>query len=403
MRSKTTENVIFSHVFQTILVSGGKYLPEEVRHPEYEAASRDDEADRDVLSLQAAGTAAVGGGGSLKESPPVATAGSGGGVESHQAGGEGGGGGPVPRVTNASFVRANQEKIVVCLTAAVSLGLVGVLVIVIGRMFRTYRHRLMSNPAPHLHHHRRGSSIILSSMASGQSSSAVDLDNCSSSQEEVVDVGVTSRGLGSPPPSHDGRDLPCRRLAYDQQQPMPVSSLEAALHLEAGRAAGRFSAVPYEAAAVGSLYGTVSRQRRPPKGILKNSRSINADCMLASQPPDSPMVVYACNSPPGIRVPNSHGGEGGVVAHAQYSITSHITSPPPVTENPGGPLAAPSSPLTTWPACGRDWSLNSRHIVTVGELGGMDGLLFRESPQDGAGEPLGEEDCEGSRDQLFLL
>jgi hypothetical protein len=216
---------------------------------------------------------------------------------------------------------------------------------------------------------------------------------------------VTSRGLGSsPPPPHDGRDhLPCRRLAYDQQQPMPVSSLEAALHLEDGRAAGRFPAVPYEAAAVGSLYGTVSRQRRPPKGILKNSRSITADCMLASQTPDSPMVAYACNSPPGIRVPNSHGGEGGVVTHAQYSQTSHITSPPPVTEDPGGTLAAPSSPLTTWPASGRDWPLNSRHIVTVGELGRMDGLLFRESPQDGAGEPLGEEDCEGSRDQLFLL
>jgi hypothetical protein len=376
-------------------VSGGKYLPEEVRHPEYEAASRDDEADRDVLSLQAAGTAAVGGG-SLKESPPVATAGSSGGVES---GGEGGGGGQGPaRATNASFVRANQEKIVVCLTAAVSLGLVGVLVIVIGRMFRTYRHRL-STPAPHLHHHRRGSSIILSSMASGQS--AVDLDNCSSSQEEVVDVSVTSRGLGSTlPPPHDVRDhLPCRRLAYDQQQPIPGSSLEAALHLEDGRAAGRFPAVPYEAAAVGSLYGTVSRQRRPPKGILKNSRSINADCMLASQPTDSPMVAYACNSPPGVRVPNSHGAGDGVVTHAQYSLTSHITSPP-VTEDPRGPLAAPSSPL---PASGRDWPLNSRHIVTVGELGRMDGLLFRESPQDGAGEPLGEEDCEGSRDQLFLL
>ncbi len=380
-------------------MSGGKYLPEEVRHPEYEAASRDDETDKDVLSLQAAGTAAVGGGGSLKESPPVATAGSSGGVESHQAGGEGGGG--TARATNASFVRANQEKIVVCLTAAVSLGLVGVLVIVIGRMFRTYRHRLLSTPH-HLHHHRRGSSIILSSMASGQSSSAVDLDNCSSSQEEVVDVSVTSRGLGSsPPPPHDGRDhLPCRRLAYDQQQPIPVSGLEAALHLEDGRAAGRFPAVPYEAAAVvGSLYGTVSRQRRPPKGILKNSRSINADCMLASQPPDSPMVAYACNSPPGIRVHNSHGGEGGVIAHAQYSLNSHVTSPP-VTEDSGGPLAAPSLPL---PASGSDWPLNSRHIVTVGELGRMDGLLFRESPQDGAGEPLGEEDCEGSRDQLFLL
>jgi hypothetical protein len=385
----------FFNLFQTILVSGGKYLPEEVRHPEYEAASRDDEADRDVLSLQAAGTAAVGGGsgGSLKESPPVATAGSGG-VESHQAGG-GGGGGPA-RATNASFVRANQEKIVVCLTAAVSLGLVGVLVIVIGRMFRTYRHRL-STPH-HLHHHRRGSSIILSSMASGQSSSAVDLDNCSSSQEVVVDVSVTSRGLGSPPPPHDGRDLPYRRLAYDQQQPMPVSSLEAALHLEDGRAARRFPAVPYEAA-VGSLYGTVSRQRRPPKGILKNSRSITTDCMLASQSPDSPMVAYACNSPPGIRVPNSHGGEGGVVAPAQYSLISHITSPP-VTEDPGGLLAAPCSPL---PASGRERTLNSRHIVTVGELGRMDGLLFRESPQDGAGEQLGEEDCEGSRDQLFLL
>jgi hypothetical protein len=345
------------------VLSGVKYLPEEVRHPEYEANGRHDTAagHRDVLSLQAADTKKNGPGG---EQLPATTAAAG-----EKSGGVGSGGRPN---ANASFVRANQEKIVICLTAAVSLGLVGVLVIVIGRMFRSYRHRLLH----HRQQQQQGSSLVLSSMASGHST--VDLDNTSLEEMELTD--------GLDPDRHGGSQ---RRPSYEMQSP-PAASLEAVLYLEAPEARRLPSGE-----AVGSLYGTVGRHQRrlPPKGILKNSRSITADCIMLPLP-GSPLsdrgVNYSASSWERQNFPSrlDSAPDGTDIALARCDVITRILSPCQDHSR----LAAPQA---SWPGEAGD---------RVGLVAALDQLSFREVPLGGAGDrPVAAAGCEDGQDQLFML
>ena len=325
--------------------------------------------------------------------------------------------------SNASFVRANQEKIVVCLTAAVSLGLVGVLVIVIGRMVRSYQHRLLVHS--HAHAQRGGSSsLVLSSLASGQS--AVDLDSSSLVEElELEPSGGCSdggSGGGGGRFGSGGEGLhrqyslqQCAATAISSQQPQqrrrpsfelePLPSrLEAALYLE-GRCP---PAALNTAVAVSSLYGTV--QRRPAKGILKNARStpraLAMDCMVPASamdcmaamllqqqqqhtPLSSPLVMRAGDDKIVSYSNNISGGD------ASDDVAVRILSP--ANRDPNRLTAADWVGEATGGRALRLLHMEPLDNRAAAAVAAVD-LSYRAAPLDGPNEG-----CDGSRDQLFLL
>ena len=295
--------------------------------------------------------------------------------------------------SNASFVRANQEKIVVCLTAAVSLGLVGVLVIVIGRMVRSYQHRLIVHS--HAHAQRGGSSsLVLSSLASGQS--AVDLDSSSLVEElELEPSGGCSDG---------GSGGGGGRFGSGGEGLHRQSRLEAALYLE-GRCP---PAALNTAVAVSSLYGTV--QRLPAKGILKNARStpraLAMDCMVPASamdcmaamllqqqqqhtPLSSPLVMRAGDDKIVSYSKNISGGD------ASDDVAVRILSP--ANRDPDRLTAADWVGKATGGRPLRLLHMEPLDNRAAAAVAAVD-LSYRAAPLDGPNEG-----CDGSRDQLFLL
>jgi hypothetical protein len=388
-----------------------KAQPEEVRHPEY--SSKDDIQNR--LSLDAddgpnnAAASVVDHVAVVVPGDVTSAAGSGG------TGSRGGG-------DDAAFVRANQEKIVICLTAAVSLGLVGVLVIVIGRMVRSYHHRL-NGQQRHSHHTHGGgsSSLVLTSLASSTSGvgggGLVDLDNSSLVEElELESVVSNSRrpailqsGGGAtsaassfafqPPQSRQPR-----RPSLEVEPPLPhhANLLQAALYLES-RCPPPPSAAAATPAMSGSLYGTVARlpaqQRRPPKGILKNALSTTANNTSFVLQPSSPLPVSpgAASNNASLSVGSTCGDARVRGDHDPMRISSPI----------GG--GGGNSDLPAWSAEERPAAAATQrlllHMPPLDNLGAAVELSFRTTPQVGASEQLEDNCCDngGSRDQLFLL